>query len=71
MNYEQIMTQKHGGATNSGDSDIPLVDSQNQADKGLMAFLDEMHAKMPDVPEEDVQKDIEEAIAAIRNRPEE
>ena len=31
-----------------------------------MAFLDEMHTQMPDVPEEQVQKDIEEAIAAVR-----
>lgn len=31
-----------------------------------MAFLDEMHAQMPDVPEEQAQKDIEEAIAAVR-----
>ena len=31
-----------------------------------MEFLDEMHARMPDVPEDQAQKDIEEAIVAVR-----
>ena len=35
----------------------------------LIAFLEEMHAQMPDVPEGQVQEDIEEAIAAVRDRP--
>ena len=33
-----------------------------------MAFLDEMRAQVPDVPEEEIQEDIGEAVAAVRGR---
>ena len=44
-------------------------DDQGSAGDRLLKFLVELHATMPDVPEEDAQKDIEEAIVAIRNQP--
>jgi hypothetical protein len=31
-------------------------------------FLDEVYAQMPDVSEEEIQKEIEEALAAVRGR---
>ena len=50
------------------DTNISTASAQNQAWKRLMTFLDEVHAQMPDVPEEEIQKDIEEAVVAVRGR---
>ena len=63
------MNQNNGKEKENGQTDLSSEDDQDSAGNALLKFLDEMHATMPDVPEEDVQKDIEEAIAAIRNQP--
>ena len=47
-------------------ADVSIASAQNQAGNRLMAFLDEMHAQMPDIPDQQVQEDIEEATAAVR-----
>ena len=64
--YEQFLKKVQPDAIETVGTDISTASAQNQAGNRLMAFLDEMHAQMPDVPEEQVQKDIEEAIAAVR-----
>ncbi len=64
--YEQFLTQGSGNETMSVGEELSNASAQNDAGNRLMAFLEEMHAQMPDVPEEEVQKDIEEAIAAVR-----
>ena len=66
--YEQFLTQTQGDAIETVESDISTASAQNQAGNRLMAFLDAMHAQMPDVPEEEIQKNKEEAIAAVRGR---
>ena len=63
------MSQERPDFEKKSESDSPADSAQHQANNRLMAFLDEMHAQMPDVPEEDVQEDIEQAIAAVRDRP--
>lgn len=63
------MTQELGDPKKRGRSDDPTGRVQDQTRDRLSKFLDEMHAQMPDVPEEDVQEAIEEAIAAVRDRP--
>jgi len=63
------MKQNHGNEKGIEPTDPSSDDAQSPACNRLIEFLDEMHAKMPDVPEEDAQKAIEEAIAAIRNQP--
>lgn len=63
------MTQELGDPKKRGRSDDPTGRVQAQTRDRLSKFLDEMHAQMPDVPEEDVQEAIEEAIAAVRDRP--
>ena len=64
--YEQFLTKEQPDAIETVGADVSIASAQNQAGNRLMEFLDEMHAQMPDVPEEQVQKDIEEAIAAVR-----
>ena len=64
--YEQFFMQVRSDEIETVEADISTASAQNQAGNRLMEFLDEMHAQMPDVPEEQVQKDIEEAIAAVR-----
>ena len=64
--YEQFLTQTQRDAIETVESDISTASAQNQAGNRLMAFLDEMHAQMPDVPEGEIREDIEEAIAAVR-----
>ena len=63
------MKQNHGNADGKEPTDLSSEDDRDSAGDRLIEFLDEMHAQMPDVPEEDAQKAIEEAIAAIRNQP--
>lgn len=63
------MTQELGDRKKREGSDDPTARVQDQTRDRLSEFLDEMHAKMPDVPEEQVQEAIEEAIAAVRARP--
>ena len=41
---------------------------RSEAAAALREFLAEVHARMPDVPEEEVEADIEAAIAAVRKR---
>ena len=62
---------KQNNANEKGNEPIDISSDNNQGPAGdrLIEFLEEMHATMPDVPEEEAQKDIEEAIAAIRNQP--
>jgi len=64
--YEEFLTQGSGKETMRVEEEISNASAQNQAGNRLMEFLEEMHAQMPDVPEEEAQKDIEEAIAAVR-----
>ena len=64
--YEQFLTQTQRDAIEEVESDISTASAQNQAGNRLMAFLDEMYAQAPEVPEEQIQEDIEEAIAAVR-----
>ena len=64
--YEQFLTQVRSDEIESVEAEISAASAQNQAGNRLMEFLDEMHAQMPDVPEEQAQKYIEEAIAAVR-----
>ena len=64
--YEQFLTQSSSNETEGVEPEISNASAQNQAGNRLMEFLDEMHAQMPEVPEEQAQKDIEEAIAAVR-----
>ena len=64
--YEQFLAQVPSEEKGTVEADISTASAQNRAGNRLMEFLDEMHAKMPDVPEEQVQQDIEEAIAAVR-----
>lgn len=64
--YEQFLTQVGSDEIESVEAQISTASAQNQAGNRLMEFLDELHAKMPDVPEEQAQKDIEEAITAVR-----
>ena len=61
------MEQNHENEKENGQTDLSSEDEQDSAGNALIKFLEEMHATMPDVPEEDAQKDIEEAIAAIRS----
>lgn len=63
------MTQELGDRKKREESDDPTARVQDQTRDCLSKFLDEMHATMPDVPEEQVQEAIEEAIAAVRARP--
>lgn len=65
------MKQDFGNEKGTEPIEFSSDNDQGTAGNRLMEFLDEMHATMPDVPEEDAQKDIEEAIAAVRNRAEE
>jgi len=67
--YEYFLAQTQRHAEETVQTDLSSAGVQNQSGNRLSDFLDEMHATMPDVPEEDVQKDIEEAIAAIRSQP--
>lgn len=64
--YEQFLTQGSVNETVKLEEELSNASAQNQAGNRLMEFLEEMHAQMPDVPEEEAQKDIEEAIAAVR-----
>ena len=64
--YEQFLTQGSVNETMSVEEELSNASAQNQAGNRLMEFLEEMHAQMPDVPKEEAQKDIEEAIAAVR-----
>ncbi len=64
------MSRERPEEIETDEADRPAASAQDLARNRLLAFLDEMHEKMPDLPEEDVQKDIEEAIAAIRHRHE-
>ena len=64
--YEQFLAQVGNDDAESVGADISTASAQSQAGNRLMEFLDEMHAQMPDVPEDQAQKDIEEAIAAVR-----
>ena len=66
--YEQFLTLTQGDASGTMDADISTASAQNQAWKRLMAFLDEMHAQVPEVPEEEIREAIEEAIAAVRGK---
>lgn len=61
------MKQIDGNEKGNEPIDSSSDNKQGPAGDRLIEFLEEMHATMPDVPEEDAQKDIEEAIAAIRN----
>ncbi len=63
------MKQNDGNEKWNEPIDIFSDNNQGPAGDRLIEFLEEMHATMPDVPEEEAQKDIEEAIAAIRNQP--
>ncbi len=67
--YEQFLTQVRSDEVESVEAKMSTASAQNQAGNRLLEFLDEMHAKMPDIPEEDAQRAIEEAIADIRNQP--
>lgn len=67
--YEQFLAQTQRDAEETAQSDVSSAGAQNQSRSRLIDFLDEIHATLPDVPEDDAQKDIEEAIAAIRNQP--
>ncbi len=42
---------------------------EERARSRLLDLLDEAHATMPDVPEEEVEQDIAEAVQAVRRRP--
>jgi len=64
--YEEFLTQGSGKETMRVEEEISNASAQNQAGNRLMEFLEEMNAQMPDVPEEEAKKDIEEAIAAVR-----
>ena len=64
--YEQFLSQVPDEESGTVEADLSTASAQNQAGIRLMEFLAEMHAQMPDVPEEQVQREIEEAIAAVR-----
>ena len=42
------------------------VDTENDNRKGLKAFLDTYHKTIPEVDEEQAERDIQEAISAVR-----
>ena len=67
--YEQFMTLAQSEDKEKVEPSISTASAQNQAANRLLAFLEEMHAQLPDVPEEQVQEDIEEAIVAVRDQP--
>ena len=67
---EKIMSRERSEEIETDEADKSTASAQELAQNRLITFLDVMHEKMPDLPEEDVQKDIEEAIAAIRHRHE-
>ena len=64
--YEQFLTKEHPDAIETVGTDISTASAQNKAGNRLMAFLDEMHAQMPDIPDRQAHEDIEEATAAVR-----
>ena len=64
--YEQFLTKEQPDAIETVGADISTASAQNQAGNRLMAFLDEMHAQMPDIPDRQAHEDIEEATAAVR-----
>lgn len=63
------MTQKQSDTEENRQSKCPIAGPKDETRNRLTAFLDEVHAQMPEVPLEECQKDIEEAIAAVRERP--
>ena len=63
------MKQNDGNEKGNEPIDSSSDNNQGSAGDRLIEFLEEMHATMPEVPEKEAQKDIEEAIAAIRNLP--
>lgn len=65
--YERFLTQVSDDEKESLGAGISTASAQNQAGNRLMEFLEEMHAQMPNVPEEQAQRDIKEAIAAVRS----
>ena len=67
--YEQFMALAQSEDKEKVEPSISTASAQNQAANRLLAFLEEMHAQLPDVPEEQVQEDIEEAIVAVRDQP--
>ncbi len=63
------MKQDQGSAEGKDQTDPSSDDAKSAAGDRLLEFLDEIHATLPDVPEKEAQKAIEESIAAIRNHP--
>ena len=39
---------------------------EERASRRLLAFLDQIHRKLPDVPEEEAEQEIQEAVQAVR-----
>lgn len=46
--------------------EVSVSTREEQARRRLLKLLERVHQKMPDVPEEEAQEDIEEAIRAVR-----
>lgn len=46
--------------------EVSVSTKEERARQRLLKLLERVHQKMPDVPEEEAQRDIEEAIRALR-----
>lgn len=46
--------------------EVSVSTKEERARQRLLRLLERVHRKLPDVPEEEAQKDIEEAIQAVR-----
>ncbi len=59
------------GATSSTEIEDRLVNAsrREQASRQLSEILERVHAHMPDIDEEEVDRDIAEAIQAVRRAP--
>jgi prevent-host-death family protein len=64
--YERLITPDQ--APSDITKAVAISKKQELARRRLLTLLEEVHQKMPDVPEEEANRDIQEAIQAVRAR---
>lgn len=65
QDYERLITEGEA-RENRANQGRSVSGEEAAARSRLTQFLDKVHRSMPDVPEEEVEQDIQEAIEAVR-----
>lgn len=67
QDYEQLIEESDLPTETA--QELSMASEKARARTRLREFLTKIQAQMPDVPEDEIERDIEEAIRAVRGQP--